>query len=148
VWCFCFVCLRLVYPEHGTHKKTGGELRCSRMVPASYKTLPCSSYIQTSPVKALREIEERQTIYVNSFRTYQLLTQKLLKQDYVAPRLKSSLQKFYSSHHNLVDHYKISVCRRVLFLIFIRCRFQCKCHDRKQTIECRQYPLLQAYLDR
>jgi hypothetical protein len=31
----------------------------------------------------------------------QSLTQKLLKQDYIAPRLKSSLQKFYSSHHNL-----------------------------------------------
>ncbi len=25
-----------------------------------------------------------------------------------APRLKSSLQKFYSRHHNLVDRYEIS----------------------------------------
>jgi hypothetical protein len=33
----------------------------------------------------------------------QLLVQKLLKQGYVAPRLKSSLQKFYGRHHNLVD---------------------------------------------
>jgi hypothetical protein len=33
----------------------------------------------------------------------QLLTQKLLKQGYVAPRLKSSLRKLYSRHHNLVD---------------------------------------------
>ena len=36
----------------------------------------------------------------------QPLTQKLIKQGYVAPRLKSSLQKFYSHHHNLVDHYE------------------------------------------
>ena len=38
----------------------------------------------------------------------QLLTQKLLKQGYVAPRLKSSLLKFYGCHHNLVDRYEIS----------------------------------------
>ena len=36
-----------------------------------------------------------------------LLTQKLLKQGYVAPRLKSSLQKLYGHHHNLVDRYEI-----------------------------------------
>ena len=28
---------------------------------------------------------------------------KLLKQDYLAPRLKSSLQNVYGRHHNLVD---------------------------------------------
>ena len=39
----------------------------------------------------------------------QLLTQTLLKQGYVAPRLKSSIQKFYDRHHNLVDRYKISI---------------------------------------
>ena len=33
----------------------------------------------------------------------QLLTQKLLKQGYVAPRLMSSLQIFYGRHHNRVD---------------------------------------------
>ena len=37
-----------------------------------------------------------------------LLKQKLLKQVYVPPRLKSSLQKFYDSHHNLVCNYEIS----------------------------------------
>jgi hypothetical protein len=37
------------------------------------------------------------------------LTQKLLKQGYVAPRLKSLLQKFYGRHHNLVDRYEISL---------------------------------------
>jgi hypothetical protein len=34
--------------------------------------------------------------------------EKLLKHDYVTPRLKSSLQKFYSRHHVLIDRYKIS----------------------------------------
>jgi hypothetical protein len=29
--------------------------------------------------------------------------QRLLKQDYVAPGLKSSLQNLYGRHHNLVD---------------------------------------------
>jgi hypothetical protein len=39
----------------------------------------------------------------------QLLTQKLLNQGYVAPRLNSSLQKFYGRHHNLVDLAVIEV---------------------------------------
>ena len=38
-----------------------------------------------------------------------LLTQELLKQGHVAPRLKSSPQKFYGRHHNLVDRYEISI---------------------------------------
>ena len=33
----------------------------------------------------------------------QLLTQKLLKQGYVAPKLMFSLQIFYGRHHNRVD---------------------------------------------
>jgi hypothetical protein len=37
----------------------------------------------------------------------QLLTQMLLKQGYVALRLKSSLQSFYCGHHNLVDRYEV-----------------------------------------
>ena len=36
-------------------------------------------------------------------------TKKLLKQGYVAPMLKSSLHKLYGRHHNLVDHYEISI---------------------------------------
>ena len=35
----------------------------------------------------------------------QLLSQKLLSQGYVTPRLESSLRKFYSRHYDLVDHY-------------------------------------------
>ena len=39
----------------------------------------------------------------------QLLSQKLLSQGYVKPRLEASLRKFYGRHHELVDHYGISV---------------------------------------
>ena len=37
-----------------------------------------------------------------------LLTQKLLKQGYVAHRLKSSPQIFYGRHYNRFDRYEIS----------------------------------------
>ena len=39
----------------------------------------------------------------------QLLSQKLLSEGYVKPRLEASLRKFYGRHHELVDHYGISV---------------------------------------
>ena len=38
------------------------------------------------------------------------LTLKLLEQGYVASRLKSSLQKFYGGHHELVNHYGVFIC--------------------------------------
>ena len=38
-----------------------------------------------------------------------ILTNKLLKQGFVAERLKSSLQKFLGRHHELVDRYETSV---------------------------------------
>ena len=41
----------------------------------------------------------------------QLLTEKVIKQGYVAPRLTSSLQKIDSRHHELVDHYGISISK-------------------------------------
>jgi hypothetical protein len=41
--------------------------------------------------------------YIDFLYRAQLLMQKLRKQGYVAPRLKSSLHKFYGRHHNLVD---------------------------------------------
>ena len=52
----------------------------------------------------------------------QLLTQELLKQDYVAPRLKSSLQKLYGRHHNVVDHYEMSISQITMDLYFL-----CRC---------------------
>jgi hypothetical protein len=48
----------------------------------------------------------------------QLLTQKLLKQGYVAPRLKLSLQIFYCRHHDLVDRYEISISPSYLYDIY------------------------------
>ena len=47
----------------------------------------------------------------------QLLTQKLLKQGYVAPRLKLSLQKVYGRHHNLDDHYEITISQMAMHLL-------------------------------
>jgi hypothetical protein len=38
-----------------------------------------------------------------------LLTRKLLNQRFLLVKLKSSLRKFYGRHHDLVDHYGISV---------------------------------------
>ena len=42
--------------------------------------------------------------------------EKLLEQSYVAPRLKSSLQKFYGRHHELIGHYKISISQMTMDL--------------------------------
>jgi len=41
----------------------------------------------------------------------------MLKQGYVAPRLKSSLQKFSGSHHDLVDPYEISIFQWIFSLL-------------------------------
>jgi hypothetical protein len=38
-----------------------------------------------------------------------LLTIKLLNQEFLLVKLKSSLRKFYGRHHDLVDRYEISV---------------------------------------
>ena len=35
--------------------------------------------------------------------------EKLLKQGYVAPMLKSSAHKFYRRHHHLVEYFEISI---------------------------------------
>jgi hypothetical protein len=54
----------------------------------------------------------------------QLRTQKLLKQGYVSPRLRSSLHKFYGRHHNLVDRYAISISKMTMDLLLLRrCSF-------------------------
>ena len=47
----------------------------------------------------------------------QLLTQKLLKQGYVAPKLKFSLQKLYGRHHNLVESDEISISQMTMDLL-------------------------------
>ena len=47
----------------------------------------------------------------------QRLTQKLLKQENVTPKLKPSLQTFYGRHHNLVDRYEISISQMTMDLL-------------------------------
>ena len=40
-----------------------------------------------------------------------VLTERLLKQGYVRPRLVKALKKFYGRHHELVKRYDVSVCQ-------------------------------------
>jgi hypothetical protein len=47
----------------------------------------------------------------------QLLTQFVLKKVYFAPMLWSSLQKFYSRHHDLADRYEISISKMTMDLL-------------------------------
>ena len=47
-----------------------------------------------------------------------LLTRKLLIQGFLLVKLKSSLRKFYGSHHYIVDRYEISVILAILFRHF------------------------------
>jgi len=42
---------------------------------------------------------------------------KLLKQGYVAPRLKSSGKKLYDRHHPLVGHFEISTSQMAMDLL-------------------------------
>ena len=44
----------------------------------------------------------------------QLLTQKLHKQGYAVPMLKSTIQAFYGRHHELVDSYEISISQMTM----------------------------------
>ena len=55
--------------------------------------------------------------YSDTMDRAQLLTQKLLKQGYVTPRLKSSLQTFYGRHHEMVDHYDISISQMTMDIL-------------------------------
>ena len=52
--------------------------------------------------------------YIDFLDRAQLRMQKLLKQGYVPPKLKSSLHIFYGRHHNLVDRYEISISQMTL----------------------------------
>ena len=45
------------------------------------------------------------------------ISQKLLKQGYVTPRLKSSLQQFHGHNHNLIDRYEISMSQMTMDLL-------------------------------
>ena len=50
-------------------------------------------------------------IYLDFIDRARLLTQKLLNQGYVAPKLQSSFLKFYGRHHDLVDRYDKTVSK-------------------------------------
>ena len=56
-------------------------------------------------------------VYSDFLERAQLLTQKLHKQGYDAPMLKSSLQKLYGRHHNLDDRYEISISQMTMALL-------------------------------
>jgi hypothetical protein len=56
-------------------------------------------------------------ICVWSINFAQLLPEKLLKQGYVAPRLKTLLQKLYGRHHNMIDRYKIFISQMTIDLL-------------------------------
>ena len=43
-----------------------------------------------------------------------LKKKKILKQGHVDPRLKSSLQKAYGNHHELVDRYEILISQMTM----------------------------------
>ena len=46
---------------------------------------------------------------IDFFDRWLLLTRKLLKQGFLLVKLKSSLRNFYGRHHDMVNHYGISV---------------------------------------
>ena len=74
----------------------------------------------------------------------QLLTQKLLKQNYVAPMLNSSLNKFYSRHHNLVDRYEISISQLTMdLLLFAQILMSYK---RQDSLTLREHMVSPLYL--
>ena len=50
------------------------------------------------------------TTYADFLYQARLLTIRLLEHGYVAARLKSSLQKFYSRHNELIERYGVSIC--------------------------------------
>ena len=48
-----------------------------------------------------------------------LLTRKLLNQGFLLVKLMSSLRKFYGRHHDLVDHYGISVSQMTTDMVHL-----------------------------
>jgi hypothetical protein len=82
------------------------------MIFSIVKFLFISSNIPVSPTYGVYISQRYSRVfakYGDLLNITQLLTQELLNQDYVTLRLKSSLQKFYDRHHDLVDRYEISI---------------------------------------
>jgi hypothetical protein len=82
--------------------------REGKTIPASYKTPAVSCDIAYIYVVEL-------VLVLNLLDRAQLLTQKLLKQGYAAPKLKSSLQNIYGRHYDLVDRNKTSISQCILY---------------------------------
>ena len=91
------------------------KIGCSEMNTFTVVYIPfISSNIPASPtygfyISQLIRYSRACAQYSDCLNRAHLLTQKLPKQGYVAPRLKSSLQKLYGRHHDLVDRYEISI---------------------------------------
>ena len=51
--------------------------------------------------------------YHNFLQRCQVLTEKLLKQGYIRPRLVRAFKKFYGRHHELVKRYNMPVCQMI-----------------------------------
>jgi hypothetical protein len=83
-------------------------IKMKRIRHAVVLTVCISSNIPASPahgvnISQLIRFSRACAQYIHFLYRAQLLMQKLRKQGYVAPRLKSLLQNFYGRHHNLVD---------------------------------------------
>jgi hypothetical protein len=90
------------------------------MIFPMFKFLFVSSNIPVSPAygvyisQLIRYYSRACAKYSDFLDITQLLTQELLKQDYVTLRLKSSLQNFYDRYHDLVDPYEISISQMTM----------------------------------
>jgi CDP-diacylglycerol pyrophosphatase len=52
---------------------------------------------------------------------WNVMTQKLLKQDNIAPMLKLLLPKVYG-HHKLVEHYEIAISQMAMDIFYLLTR--------------------------
>ena len=114
-WCsnVCF----LPWPSSWNRQRRKIEsktLRQTRSLHFSNSQLPFIS--SNIPVSQLIRYSTACAEYSDFLDRAQLLTQNLLKQDHVAPRLKSSLRKLYGRHHNLVDRYEIFISQMTMDL--------------------------------
>ena len=105
-WISIYICLPGSMPVHGFHSTYVSPVLCQsmdfnlHMSPRLYASPWISIYI------CLPDFLDRA----------QPLTLKLLKQDYVVPRFKSSLQKFYGCRHELGDRSAIFISQKEIDL--------------------------------
>ena len=78
-----------------------------------YSCFPCIGVYVSQLIRYSRACSNYQGFLKRAL----LLSHKLLQQGYIRSRLKLSLLKFYSRHHELVDQYGISVSKLVIDLL-------------------------------